>query len=942
MPAANPPQIVVLDCETTGLDAATERVIEIGVVRLDASLQPAATFSTLVDPLRQPPPQVTRLTGITAADLAAAPPFADAWPAVRDFIGDAVIVGHNIGFDLAFLTAETARAGLPVPSGPSFDTLEAALLLLPELDRHGLDALASELGLPLPTHRALSDAHATAALLVHLADCAAALDERQRALLSAARWQPLQLLDGCRSGIATAPASQTAGAAPTPAPEPPALPVDGDDWRHSFAEDGGLAAGLPGFRPRPAQLELADAVAQRLRDGGVGLFEAGTGMGKSLAYLVPAAFWSAAHGRRVIVSTKTKALQRQLAGHELPLVRGLLPPQWRWTLLMGRENYVCRRRLDEAMAEAASTLAEPERSLALVYLQRRCARGEVDLSNLPFRAQRALPALAEAARDVRSSSAACLRRGCPARAACFWRLARERAAAAHLVCVNHALLLSGPGAVPVHEDVIVDEAHLLPDEAQSAFSRQIDRHLVGDLLREVRGRARQRPLAGRLRTAARGLPADESVVVKRATEEIDSAAERLDLVEQALAVTLGDLIAARSPASGPGAGYARSLWLQPGLREEGAWGPFAAACSDLGATLTTLGTAAAGVAECLPDDDREAAAARAVADRALPAADLLDELTEPGRAETVYWAEIEPPRGPAADPGRGTGVWRLTAAPLSPAGAMHELLWERLRSAVLLSATLSAGGSFSYYRRQTGLSADVEVHERVLPSPFDYSRQAVLILEHDPACPYDGEEAPARQAERLRRLVDVTGGRLLALFTNRRHMEQVAGAVGGCAQEGGVMLLAQGVHGSAAALADELRDHPATVLLGVDALWTGQDFPGDTLVCLVIAKLPFPRQDPLFQARRRAAEESGEDWFSGFYLPETILRFRQGFGRLIRTETDRGVIVVLDHRLTQKRYGDQILRSLPAMEIVPAAPDEVAAMAAHHLRRLGALPPEHD
>jgi Rad3-related DNA helicase len=168
-------------------------------------------------------------------------------------------------------------------------------------------------------------------------------------------------------------------------------------------------------------------------------------------------------------------------------------------------------------------------------------------------------------------------------------------------------------------------------------------------------------------------------------------------------------------------------------------------------------------------------------------------------------------------------------------------------------------------------------------------------------------------------------------------MEHAAAAVGAHVEECDVLLLAQGMHGSAAALAEEFRSHPSTVLLGVDALWTGQDFPGDTLVCLVIAKLPFPRQDPLFQARRQAAEEAGEDWFRGFYLPEAILRFRQGFGRLIRTEDDRGVVVVLDHRLTQKSYGRDFLASLPKMEVVAAAPTAVAAAAAAHLEQLGAL-----
>ena len=236
------------------------------------------------------------------------------------------------------------------------------------------------------------------------------------------------------------------------------------------------------------------------------------------------------------------------------------------------------------------------------------------------------------------------------------------------------------------------------------------------------------------------------------------------------------------------------------------------------------------------------------------------------------------------------------------------------------------------------MTADVDVHEAVFPSPFDFRRQAVLVLEHDPASGWRADEAAGRQAERLKRLAAVTGGRTLALFTNKRDMHQVAAAVGEHVQDDDVLVLAQGMHGSAAALAEEFRAHPQTVLLGVDTLWTGQDFPGETLVCLVIAKLPFPRQDPLVQAQRRACEEEGTDWFRTLYLPEAVLKFRQGFGRLIRTESDVGVVVVLDHRLTQKTYRDDFLGSLPELEIVEASPAELPAVVAAHLRRLEALP----
>ena len=667
-------------------------------------------------------------------------------------------------------------------------------------------------------------------------------------------------------------------------------------------------------------------------------------MGKSLAYLLPAAFHSAAAGRRVVVSTKTKALQRQLAAQELPQVAEALPPGWRWALLMGRENYICRRRLDEAVAAEEGVLPDRERALALAYLVGRARRGEIDLSALPYRASQELGALPGLARELRSSRATCLGRHCPQRRGCHWRLARSRAEAAHLVCVNHALLLTGGDTLPPFEDVVIDEAHLLYHEATEAFSDEVDAAGLRVLLADLRGQRRQRPLGARLRAAARNAEPDVGRALDAAADACDRAAEDLPALVNAvgesltrLAVTARDTDDDALPGQRQGArGYNLSAWLTAGLREHPDWDPFAAAVGLLAEGLAALAAAVAPAVEGLPEEHRERAAAAALADDAAAQAALLGELPDSGASDVVVWGEIE---APGLAPARAAGEppatrWTLTRTPLTPAQQVRAALWDRLRSAVLTSATLTVAGSFAYFRGMTGLDADVDVVEHVFPSPFDFRRQAVLVLEHDPGGGWAPEGLAQRQGERLKRLATVTGGRTLALFTNTRDMHQVAAEVGAHVEDDGVLVLAQGLHGSAAALAEEFRSHPATILLGVDTLWTGQDFPGDALTCLVIAKLPFPRQDPVFRARREACRQSGTDWFREFYLPEAVLKFRQGFGRLIRTETDRGVVVVLDHRLSQKTYRRDFLDSLPDLEVVEAAPDDVAGVVEGLLRRL--------
>ena len=471
------------------------------------------------------------------------------------------------------------------------------------------------------------------------------------------------------------------------------------------------------------------------------------------------------------------------------------------------------------------------------------------------------------------------------------------------------------------------------------------------LLADLRGQRRQRPLGQRLRAVARKAGPDEANALVAAADACDRAAEILPDLVRAVGETLTGLAEAaretgedgRGGAATPDAAYDLTVWLTAGLREHPAWDPFATAVGLLAEGLQALSAGVAPAVETLPEDHRDHAAAATIADEAAGAAALLSELPESGGADAVAWGAVEAAGGSRGGRspfsggfgGRQAPRWTLTRTPLTPAREVREALWDRLRSAVLTSATLTVAGSFAYYRGMTGLDADVDVVERVFPSPFDFRRQAVLVLEHDPGGVWRPEALAERQGERLKRLAEVTGGRTLALFTNKRDMKRVAAEVGAHVEDDGVLVLAQGLHGSAATLAEEFRTHPETILLGVDTLWTGQDFPGDALTCLVIAKLPFPRQDPLFRARREACGEGGTDWFRQFYLPEAILKFRQGFGRLIRTETDTGVVVVLDHRLSQKGYRRDFLASLPDIDVVEAAPADVAAVVETYLRRLG-------
>ena len=939
-------RIVALDIETTGLDSSASRLLEVGAVVLAPDLTMNERFSSLVNPCAPLSPAVTRLTGIHDADTCAAPSEAEAFVALRAFVGDALLVAHNAGFDREHLAAAARRVARPALDNEWLDTLELATILFPELDSHSLPTMASCLGCERRAHRALADAETTAELLIHLCARARELAPDERGLLVAANWEPLNLLEGLAAGSESKTRVKGVERPPTTAqPEP--LGVSANAWEAEFiAADGSagrLATRLPGFRPRQGQHQLAAAVGEVFGSGGIGVFEAGTGSGKSLAYLLPAAFAGAATGRRVIVSTKTKVLQRQLAERELLVVAGALPSTWRWAVLMGRENYLCRHRLDDAIAAQEELLADRERSLALAFLSGRVRRGEVDLSALPYGPSLRLVALQALAHELRSTRATCLGRHCPQRRVCLWRLAKTKAEAAHLVCANHALLLTAPEALPGFETVVIDEAHLLPAEATEAFTRRVTSAVVGRLAAELTPRG-SRSLIRQLRTAT-ATSAEQAPALTEAADVCERVSARLVQEANAVGFALQDLDpdaaldVESDPRRRPEDGYDLNIWLTPGLREHGSWERFATAAGILGESLTSLATAAAEAGTVLPDDHPAQPTLRGLAEDAGQAAWLLDDIQDCASADRVLWGEVANRRikvPPARRDTAGT-EWSLASAPLSPAAELRARLWDKLRSAILTSATLTVAGSFEYFRKTTGLHADLDVTERVFPSPFDYQGQAAIVALDRASLPRESAgDLAARHGDLLQRLSSTASGRTLALFTNRRDMRRVAAFMDEYAVGDSVLVLAQGVHGSAAAVASEFRNNPATVLLGVDALWTGQDFPGDALVCLVIAKLPFPRQDALFQARRRACELNGERWFESFYLPEAVLKFRQGCGRLIRTETDYGVIVVLDPRLTTQPYGRAFLASLPEYRVVHASPDTLAPTVETLLCRLAA------
>ncbi|MEO8705047.1 MAG: ATP-dependent DNA helicase [Kofleriaceae bacterium] len=623
-----------------------------------------------------------------------------------------------------------------------------------------------------------------------------------------------------------------------------------------LAPGGGLERAIPHYEDRAEQRAMSDAVTRALADERALIVEAGTGTGKTLAYLVPALL----SGKRVIVSTGTRALQDQIARHDVPLLRSLLARPFSAVVLKGVGNYVCKRKLTELGSRGS-----PDVSLAAL----------LDWSAHSETGDRAeVEWLAEGAAlwtDVTTTPDARIGPRCPHFEQCFITQARRLAEHAQLVLVNHhlyfadrALRAAHPGArvLPDHDVVIFDEAHQLEDVATEHFGARVSTQKLGELVRDAHLALASMPLwTGR------------------------ASVDVIQTVERAGITLFARLRAALATQDGG------RMPLPPGLFEhpdrQTAW--FA-----LDTALEALARVAEAEGEPSPDDD-EVSGARAalsgLARRAREQRDDLATIAEQRQRSHVYWGEVRP-----------TGTY-LSASPVDVADLVRRHVLRSGATTVFTSATLAAAGDFAYTRSRLGLD---DADELLVASPFDYERQAMLYVPRDLPPVSDGFSPAA--AERTRELLAITTGRAFLLFTSHRALREATALLA-------KLPYPRFVQGEAprATLIDQFRSTPNSVLLGTGSFWEGVDVPGDALSLVVIDKLPFaPHTDPLVAARMQISAEAGHDPFEQIQLPAAALALKQGFGRLIRRRDDRGIVAILDGRIVTRTYGRVFLDTLPA------------------------------
>lgn len=915
--------IVSLDIETTGLNPERDAMIEVGLIRYHGDREDAR-WSSFVHPGCRIPPVITQLTGITDAMVSDAPAIKDLLPQIREFIGNEPVLGHNVAFDIAFFK----KYRLLVDQD-TVDTLELASALLPRAPRYNLGALCAHLGIPVsPTHRALDDALAAYELYRRLVEIAHGMPTSFLAEMvrfgQDVEWGGGSVLEeayGARlkeeGALVKTPGIRfpifepepllarrdDAGAAAikklVPREEMEAL--NPEEMAALLDTHGPFGGHFPGYERRTQQMEMTAAVTRAFSQSSHLMVEAGTGTGKSLAYLIPAVHWALRNGERVVISTNTINLQDQLLQKDFPDLIRILNLDARAAVLKGRSNYICPRKFD-ALRRRGPENADEMRVLAktLLWLTETTS-GDRSEINLNGPAERSIWAQLSAEDELCSPEGCYLFR----KNSCPFLRARQAAEYAHVLIVNHALLVADLAAenrvLPEYHYLVVDEGHQLEAAATDGLSFRCAWMDLERSLHEL-GNTRSGWLGMLLsRARKKDVEKDSAAFIRARVDDLLAAIESALRTGRTFFTSIDQFVL--NQIESPPKEYTLQFRLIPAVRTQPGWEDVEETWENMRLAFSEAARITAALGERIrgeETDDEENPNELSLllagwAWRMEQTVESIHQIIAKPNPQMIQWVEIP----------RDRDVRTLFSAPLHVGPLVERYLWHTKHSVVLTSATLTAAGEFDYLRER--LNAD-EADTLVVGSPFDFENSALLYLVTDIPEPGDTRAYQHALNRALTELCKATRGRALVLFTSYSQLRQTAQIIEGPLAREGIVVYEQGEGASRHALLETFKAAEQAVLLGTRSFWEGVDVPGQALSVLALTKLPFDvPSDPIVAARG----ETFEDPFNQYSLPEAILRFRQGFGRLIRTKTDRGVAVIFDRRIMTKAYGRSFIESLP-------------------------------
>jgi ATP-dependent DNA helicase DinG len=686
------------------------------------------------------------------------------------------------------------------------------------------------------------------------------------------------------------------------------VPLDPKELSGWVSSGGPLTAAIPNFEEREGQKEMIEHICRVFNEGGTALIEAGTGIGKSLAYLIPSLRWALDNREKVVISTNTINLQEQLLYKDIPDLQKALGVDFSYVLMKGRGNYLCFNRLFEAQQDLFSLIEEEELEQFRAISEWVQTASEETLSHLPFVPK---PALWD---KINSQSTTCLGGRCPYFSKCPLNRVRRSAAKAHLIVTNHHYLLADAqlgdntaALLPPYRRVVFDEAHNLEDSATSFFTRTVRVATVLKVLNRIytgskkekgylvflRSRMRSRM---RSRKDAPALPGGRERLERLMTAATDVRSRLFGMFEK-LEEFFG-LYCSEGEDE-------RVLPLEPGgepFEQSGFWNGevlpvidrFYRGCSQLAYDLVDLSRSM--------DGEREEMSRRQIdglVTGLMEVVETIDLFLGEDSERYVRWIAKK-------------GALEIVVALIEVGDLLNQLVFSRMNTCVLTSATLTVGGSFEFLRSRLSL-AGAEI-ETSLPSPFDYERQMLVLLPHDISSP--GQSGYLEdQSRSILQILEKTEGKAFVLFTSYRALEAVYGNIGEALRERGIALFRQGSD-SRSNLLQKFKADIHSVLFGTVSFWEGVDAPGSTLECVIITKLPFKvPTEPILKARSEKILRQGGNPFLQYQVPLAVIKLRQGIGRLIRNRSDHGIITILDPRILLKSYGALFIDSLPSTNL---------------------------
>lgn len=944
-------RLLVVDFETTGSNPRQgDKIIQIGAVAIDDG-QIVDSFSTLINPEQSIPPFITQLTGITDDMVEDAPTIEDAFPRFLRMLEGRTFVAHNAYFDLQFLQEALLSQGYYTFDGYVLDTVELARLLLPMQNSYRLGELASDLDIEHDRpHQADSDALATAELYMYLYDVLQRLPlvtiQRLQMLVSSFRSdiQVLLRLVEMEKLVELPQLDENEGKpdshmwdvyrqlalnkaeekleASLKRPQFDQIEYKSFDelLEETVGEQGSLQRNVVSYQRRDAQEAMMRAVFQAMHDGVHLLVEAGTGTGKSLGYLLPGVIWAKQNQQQLVISTNTIQLQEQLFHKEMRALQQALPFSVTTATLKGRGNYLCLRKFEQALDEPVEGTSQEIRLVKgqmLTWLTQ-TQTGDVEELSLPTTGQLFW-------QQVKSDTGSCLNRACPWFSRCYYFKAKDRAREADVIIVNHALLISDMQAenriLPPYDVAIIDEAHHLEEAATQHLGKQLTTTQLLFLLDRA-----SLDKGGMLHRFAEELTAwlpETKEPAKELIEKWEKVSIPLREKVQKWSVQLFDWASKRAEettdAGRETVRYRVAMFTGKSERIKKSAQKIIQAIGEvaqIGDQLLQLGR----TEEKPPFSLRSLRTdLHGLLQEMQKGMELLHFFLLEQDPQFVYWMEVE------------TRMARkqvhLYAALLEVSNALAEPFFAQKQSLILTSATLTVKNSFTYMLNQCGLDQLPEERVRTLslPSPFDYQGQGLVLIPSD--FPLPGKDTEQNYLDAIIQgsldVVTAAKGRTMLLFTSHSMLRQVYQAMKERLVDEDVpyTLLGQGIDSNnRSKLIHQFQTMERSVLFGTSSFWEGVDIPGEALSCLVIVRLPFtPPNHPVYQGRAELMKEAGKNAFMSMALPQAVIQFKQGVGRLIRHHLDRGVVVVFDTRVVESRYGRTFLQSLPPFQIESGA-----------------------